>query len=144
MLREALPFDIVKSSGAATTALLSLHHTASHGPYLPMATTVEANRYPRKKVAIVGSGVTGIGALWALNRSPHDVHLFEASDRLGGHTNTVEFQNGKHSTQVDTGFIVMNKATYRTSLFPSPTHASVPCSSLHRLLVWVHMLTSPL
>ncbi|KAL0470816.1 hypothetical protein QR685DRAFT_265084 [Neurospora intermedia] len=77
-----------------------------------MATTVEANRYPRKKVAIVGSGVTGIGALWALNRSPHDVHLFEASDRLGGHTNTVEFQNGKHSTQVDTGFIVMNKATY--------------------------------
>ncbi|KAK0613862.1 hypothetical protein B0T14DRAFT_438658 [Immersiella caudata] len=71
-----------------------------------------ANRYPRKKVAIVGSGCAGIAALWALNRSPHDVYLYEAADRLGGHTNTVEFTNGKFKTMVDTGFIVMNTATY--------------------------------
>jgi predicted NAD/FAD-binding protein len=72
-----------------------------------------ANRFPRKKVAIVGSGCAGIAALWALNRSPHDVYLYEAADRLGGHTNTVEFANGKYKTMVDTGFIVMNTATYR-------------------------------
>lgn len=66
----------------------------------------------RKKVAIIGSGVSGIAALWALNRSPHDVYLYEAADRLGGHTNTVEYQRGKYTTKVDTGFIVLNTATY--------------------------------
>ncbi|GAB1313024.1 Amine oxidase domain-containing protein [Madurella fahalii] len=71
-----------------------------------------ANPYPRKKVAIVGSGCTGIAALWALNRSPHDVYIYEAADRLGGHTNTVEFVKGKYKAKVDTGFIVMNTATY--------------------------------
>ncbi|KAK1754314.1 glutamate synthase 1 [NADH], chloroplastic [Echria macrotheca] len=67
---------------------------------------------PMKKVAVVGSGCAGIAALWALNRSPHDVYLYEAADRLGGHTNTVEFSHGKYKTLVDTGFIVMNTATY--------------------------------
>ncbi|CAJ2511842.1 Uu.00g074670.m01.CDS01 [Anthostomella pinea] len=65
-----------------------------------------------KKVAIVGSGVAGIGALWALNRTHHDVYLYEAGDRLGGHTNTVEWKQGKFRTLVDTGFIVLNTATY--------------------------------
>jgi len=68
---------------------------------------------PRKKVAIVGSGSAGIAALWALNRTAHDVYLYEAADRLGGHTNTVEFKHGKSKTLVDTGFIVLNTATYR-------------------------------
>jgi predicted NAD/FAD-binding protein len=67
----------------------------------------------RKKVAIIGSGAAGIGALWALNRTHHDVHLYEAADRLGGHTNTCEFTHGKYKTAVDTGFIVLNTATYR-------------------------------
>ena len=75
-----------------------------------------ANPYPRKKVAIVGSGSAGIAALWALNRSPHDVHLYDAADRLGGHTNTVEFVKGKYKALVDTGFIVMNTETYRALL----------------------------
>ena len=72
-------------------------------------------RIPRKKVAIIGSGVAGIGALWALNRTHHDVYLYEAADRLGGHTNTVEYKHGKHKAMVDTGFIVLNSATYRES-----------------------------
>lgn len=74
---------------------------------------------PRKKVAIIGSGCAGIGALWALNRTHHDVYLYEAADRLGGHTNTVEFKNGKSQTLVDTGFIVLNTATYRQYAIPS-------------------------
>ena len=67
-----------------------------------------------KKVAIVGSGCSGIGALWALKNTGHEVHLFEADSRLGGHTNTVTFRGRDGTqTQVDTGFIVMNTATYR-------------------------------
>lgn len=71
------------------------------------------NSVPRKKVAVVGSGCAGIAALWALNRTHHDVYLYEAADRLGGHSNTVEWKVGKHRTLVDTGFIVLNTATYR-------------------------------
>lgn len=69
----------------------------------------------RKRIAIVGSGCSGIGALWALQSTEHEVHLFEASDRLGGHTNTVTFTHdeGGLQTNVDTGFIVLNTATYR-------------------------------
>ncbi|KAF4975458.1 hypothetical protein FZEAL_7755 [Fusarium zealandicum] len=72
-----------------------------------------ADRFARKKVAIIGSGCAGIGALWALNKTYHDVYMYEAADRLGGHTNTVQFKKGKYTTQVDTGFIVLNTATYR-------------------------------
>lgn len=67
----------------------------------------------KKKVAIVGSGCTGIAALWALKRTDHEVHLYESKDRLGGHTNTVPFCHEGKVVNVDTGFIVMNSATYR-------------------------------
>ncbi|KAI9874143.1 MAG: hypothetical protein M1830_010139 [Pleopsidium flavum] len=66
----------------------------------------------RKRVAVVGSGCSGISALWALKSTDHDVHLYEAADRLGGHTNTVIFEHEGHKTNVDTGFIVLNTATY--------------------------------
>lgn len=70
----------------------------------------------RKRVAIVGSGCSGIGALWALKNTDHEVHLYEAASRLGGHTNTVVFEGPKgREVNVDTGFIVMNTATYRQS-----------------------------
>jgi predicted NAD/FAD-binding protein len=65
------------------------------------------------KIAVIGSGVSGIGAVWALNEySDHEIHLFEADDYLGGHTHTVQFKvpvgQSKCSipTNVDTGFIV--------------------------------------
>jgi predicted NAD/FAD-binding protein len=81
-----------------------------------------SEKFPRKKVAIIGSGCAGIGALWALNRTHHDVYIYEAADRLGGHTNTVNYTYNGHTTPVDTGFIVMNTATYRmfARLFPMP------------------------
>ncbi|KAI0878460.1 amine oxidase [Hypoxylon argillaceum] len=74
--------------------------------------TSTVNCVPRKKVAIVGGGAAGIAALWALNRTHHDVYLYEAADRLGGHTNTVEWKKGKFRTLVDTGFTVLNAETY--------------------------------
>ena len=67
----------------------------------------------KKKVAVVGSGCSGLAALWALKSTDHEVHLYEADERLGGHTNTVDFTHGDKTTRVDTGFIVMNTATYR-------------------------------
>lgn len=66
-----------------------------------------------KRIAIVGSGVSGIGALYALRDTGHEVHLYEEQGRLGGHTNTLTWKHGDKSIDVDTGFIVMNTATYR-------------------------------
>ena len=91
----------------------------------------------RKRVAIVGSGVSGLGALWALKSTPHEVHLFEASSRIGGHTNTVPFTVGGHTTPVDSGFIVMNAATYRSPPLPSIS------SSTHYLTSTPQQTSSP-
>lgn len=69
-------------------------------------------RDSRRKIAIIGSGCAGLGALWALKDTDYEVHIFEKGDRLGGHTNTRPFTNGDEVAEVDTGFIVMNTATY--------------------------------
>ena len=71
------------------------------------------NMHARKKVAVVGSGCSGLAAVWALKSTDHEVHLYEEDERLGGHTNTVDFKYEGKTTRVDTGFIVMNTATYR-------------------------------
>ncbi|KAK7022355.1 amino-oxidase domain-containing protein [Favolaschia claudopus] len=69
------------------------------------------------RVAVVGSGVSGLAATWLLNEySNHEVHLYEADDRPGGHAHTVKFtpndSKSKESVYVDTGFIVFNPSTY--------------------------------
>ncbi|KAG9303903.1 hypothetical protein G9A89_005813 [Geosiphon pyriformis] len=82
-----------------------------------MATSKEIKS---KRVAIIGSGVSGLGAAWLLNEhSPHTVTLYEQNDYLGGHTNTVDYvvpsskEAGRPlSTPVDTGFIVFNPLNY--------------------------------
>lgn len=63
------------------------------------------------KIAIVGSGVSGLVSADVLSRR-HDVVLFEAESRLGGHTNTVDVDEHGRSTPIDTGFIVFNAHTY--------------------------------
>ncbi|KAK7677754.1 hypothetical protein QCA50_019306 [Cerrena zonata] len=85
------------------------------------------------KIAVVGSGVAGLSATWLLNEhSDHEVHLFEASNRPGGHANTVTYtpQNGK-PVDVDTGFIVFNPSTYPNFInflnrYPSLRSAILP------------------
>ena len=64
------------------------------------------------KIAVVGSGISGLAAAWLLDRR-HDVTLFEADRRPGGHTRTidVEMERGR-IVPVDMGFIVFNEQTY--------------------------------
>lgn len=65
----------------------------------------------RRKIAVIGSGISGLSAAWHLSRT-HDVELFESADRLGGHAHTRSVRVGGHSVDVDTGFIVYNPRNY--------------------------------
>lgn len=65
----------------------------------------------RNRIAIVGSGISGLSAAYAL-RTTADVTLYEADSRLGGHSNTVDVNIGDWVGPVDTGFIVFNHANY--------------------------------
>jgi len=69
--------------------------------------------FPRpepRRIAIVGSGISGLSAAWFLSRH-HRVTLIESAPRLGGHARTIVA--GKNGDQpVDTGFIVFNYANY--------------------------------
>ncbi len=85
--------------------------------------TLDSNRVPtpdpaprtvtvRPSVAVIGAGISGLTAAYLLART-HDVKLFEAENRLGGHAHThvvTDSAGARHA--VDTGFIVHNDVTY--------------------------------
>jgi predicted NAD/FAD-binding protein len=64
-----------------------------------------------KSVAVIGAGISGLGAAYFLSRR-HRVQLFERDSRLGGHTNTVVVEGSSGPVALDTGFLVHNDRTY--------------------------------
>jgi predicted NAD/FAD-binding protein len=65
----------------------------------------------RRRIAVVGAGIAGLGATWLLSRR-HEVTLFERNAHLGGHSNTVEVACADSTLGVDTGFVVYNERNY--------------------------------
>ena len=63
------------------------------------------------KIAIIGSGISGLTSAYLLNRN-HDITVFEANDYIGGHTHTHNIKIKDKEYAVDTGFIVYNERTY--------------------------------
>lgn len=71
----------------------------------------------KKKVAIIGAGISGLGCAYALRQHPDlEITLFEGGNHIGGHSNTVdltlETPDGQLTHGVDTGFLVFNRKTY--------------------------------
>jgi len=89
--------------GHASPELLGLLRGRGH-PRAPGPVT-------NKRIAVVGGGIAGLSAAWALSNRAH-VTLFEAAPRAGGHTNTVDVTLDGVTQGVDTGFLVFNERTY--------------------------------
>ena len=68
-----------------------------------------------KKIAVVGSGISGLAVAHSL-KGHADITLFEAGNYFGGHSNTVDISlptnKGLVTYGVDTGFLVFNERTY--------------------------------
>jgi uncharacterized protein len=65
----------------------------------------------RLNIAVVGTGISGLSAAWLLSQK-HNVTVFEAEGRAGGHSHTVDTASKSGPLPVDTGFIVYNEKTY--------------------------------
>ncbi|MGI9452605.1 MAG: NAD(P)/FAD-dependent oxidoreductase [Geminicoccaceae bacterium] len=76
------------------------------------------------RIAIIGSGIAGLSCAWLLDQA-YDITLYEADDRLGGHSHTIDMPTSEGLLPVDTGFIVYNERNYPnlTALFE---HFEVP------------------
>jgi len=80
------------------------------------------------KIAIVGTGIAGLGSAYLLNPA-HQITVYEKSSRIGGHSRTVTVDYDGRAIPVDTGFIVFNRPNYPNlsamfSHLAVPTHAS--------------------
>ncbi|MFT5522984.1 MAG: putative NAD/FAD-binding protein [Pirellulaceae bacterium] len=63
------------------------------------------------KIAVIGTGISG-NIIARMLSTRFDVHVFEANDYIGGHTNTVDFNAFGRQLKADTGFMVFNRKTY--------------------------------
>jgi uncharacterized protein len=90
------------------------------------------------RIAIVGTGISGLVAAHRLRRE-HEITVYEASERIGGHTNTVPVEAPDGTHWVDTGFIVFNDRNYpqfealleELGVATQPSHMSFSVSDGH-------------
>ena len=59
----------------------------------------------RKRIAIIGSGISGLTSAWLLAPT-HEVTLFEAGSSCGGHSHTIDVDFKGEKVSIDTGFMV--------------------------------------
>jgi predicted NAD/FAD-binding protein len=73
---------------------------------------------PKRHIAVIGTGISGLSAAWLLSHR-HHVTVYESDNRVGGHSNTTEIDTEHGPVPVDTGFIVYNEQAYPnlTALF---------------------------
>lgn len=64
-----------------------------------------------ERIAIIGSGIAGLGCAHFLHRR-YDLTIFEAAEHIGGHSRTVTVDEGGREVAIDTGFMVYNEVTY--------------------------------
>nr|WP_279305864.1 FAD-dependent oxidoreductase [Leptospira perolatii] len=79
-----------------------------------MASAIKHNhkaRGHRQRIAIVGGGIAGMGCAHFL-KDEYEIQVFEKSNYVGGHTNTVYVEENGKKIPIDTGFIVFNHETY--------------------------------
>ncbi|KAK7952241.1 amine oxidase [Apiospora aurea] len=97
-----------------------------------------------KRIAIVGGGISGMACSWNLRDQDGDVDFYESGSRLGGHANSVPFKGNGRSVDVDTGFVVMDEATYpqftsflrELNIEPIPTDLSFGVSAANGSFEW--------
>jgi predicted NAD/FAD-binding protein len=63
------------------------------------------------RIAVVGTGISGLGSAYLLNPD-HDITVYEKASRIGGHSRTVTVDYDGRPVPVDTGFIVFNRPNY--------------------------------
>lgn len=76
------------------------------------------------KIAIIGSGISGLGAAYLLHPH-HEITVYEKNSYIGGHSRTITINDGKNDIAVDTGFIVFNNWNY-PNLLGLFEHIDVP------------------
>jgi predicted NAD/FAD-binding protein len=106
MLKHDLGQTFDKVSATAYLGLMT-----SAGDPLTSARRPGLSPHRPERVAVVGSGVSGLTAAYLLSRD-HEVTLYEADHRLGGHAHTHTVATDDGDLRVDTGFIVHNERTY--------------------------------
>lgn len=78
------------------------------------------------KIAIIGAGISGLGAAYLLNQDPNThITLYEKNNYIGGHSRTLDITTPEGSLPVDTGFIVFNDRNY-PNLMGLFHHINVP------------------
>jgi predicted NAD/FAD-binding protein len=90
----------------------------------PHSSKMSSSQETKTRVAIVGSGVAGLAAFWALHRSSESMvkaHLYEKHDDFGGHVVSTRWEDTTAS--VDVAFSLFNKQTYRNISHKTIVHA---------------------